>query len=37
MGSLDEAALYIAQSQDPATAREEMQAVLDRVLTGITI
>jgi AcrR family transcriptional regulator len=37
MGSLDEAALYIAQSADPAQAREQMQAVLDRILTGITV
>ena len=36
MGSLDEAALYIAQSADPATARSEMQAVLDTILRGIT-
>ena len=36
MGALDEAALYIAQSGDPATARSEMQAVLDNILTGIT-
>jgi AcrR family transcriptional regulator len=36
MGSLDEAALYIAQSPDPATARVEMQAVLDNILAGIT-
>jgi AcrR family transcriptional regulator len=37
MGALDEAALYIAQSADPVVAREQMQAVLDRVLTGITV
>ena len=37
MGSLDEAALYIAQSPDPVTAREEMQTVLDNILTGITV
>ena len=36
MGSLDEAALYIAQSGDPVRAREEMQTVLDNILTGIT-
>ena len=36
MGSLDEAALYIAQSADPTTARSEMQAVLDTILSGIT-
>lgn len=37
MGSLDEAALYIAQSEDPAQAREDMQTVLDNILTGITV
>jgi AcrR family transcriptional regulator len=36
MGSLDEAALYIAQSADPVVARSEMQTVLDNILTGIT-
>ncbi len=36
MGALDEAALYIAQSDDPAQARVEMQAVLDTVLDGLT-
>lgn len=35
VGALDEAALYIAQSPDPIQAREEMQAVLDRVLDGL--
>lgn len=37
MGSLDEAALYIAQSADPVLARSEMQVVLDNILTGITV
>jgi AcrR family transcriptional regulator len=37
MGALDEAALYIAQSEDPTQARLEMQAVLDRLVDGITI
>ena len=36
MGSLDEAALYIAQSPNPVEAREQMQTVLDNILTGIT-
>jgi AcrR family transcriptional regulator len=37
MGALDEAALYIAQSTDPTQARLEMQAVLDRLIEGVTI
>jgi AcrR family transcriptional regulator len=37
MGALDEAALYIAQSTDPKQARLEMQAVLDRLIEGVTI
>jgi AcrR family transcriptional regulator len=37
MGALDEAALYIAQSADPAQARVEMEAVLAAMIDGITV
>jgi hypothetical protein len=35
VGALDEAALYVARAEDPAAARAEMEAVLDRVLDGL--
>jgi AcrR family transcriptional regulator len=35
VGAIDEAALYIAQSAEPAEARVEMQAALQRLLTGM--
>jgi AcrR family transcriptional regulator len=35
IGALDEAALYIARADDPATARAEMGAVLRRLLSGL--
>jgi AcrR family transcriptional regulator len=36
MGASDEAAMYVAESADPAAARAEMIEVLDGVLDGIT-
>jgi AcrR family transcriptional regulator len=36
MGASDEAAMYVAESADPARARAEMIEVLDGVLDGIT-
>ncbi|WP_225438289.1 TetR/AcrR family transcriptional regulator [Candidatus Frankia nodulisporulans] len=36
MGASDEAALYIARADDPATARAEMTAALDHLLDGLT-
>ena len=35
VGAIDEAALYIAQSAEPVAARVEMQAALQRLLTGL--
>jgi AcrR family transcriptional regulator len=35
IGALDEAALYIAQADDPATARAEAGAVLRRLVTAL--
>jgi hypothetical protein len=35
MGALDEAALYVAQAADPATARAEAAAVLRRLETAL--
>jgi AcrR family transcriptional regulator len=36
MGAGDEAALYVAESTDPALAREEMIEVLDQLIAGVT-
>jgi len=36
VGALDEAALYVARSDDPASARVEAMAVLDQLLDGLT-
>ena len=36
IGALDECALYIAQAEDPAAAREQCAAIFDRILRGIT-
>ncbi len=35
VGALDEAALYVARADDPATAREEMGAVVHRLVDGL--
>jgi hypothetical protein len=35
IGALDEAALYVARSEDRTTARSEMDGVLGRLLTGL--
>jgi AcrR family transcriptional regulator len=35
IGALDECALYIAQAEDPAAAREQCAAIFDRILRGI--
>jgi AcrR family transcriptional regulator len=35
IGALDEAALYIARAEDPRGARADMEAVLDRLLSGL--
>jgi len=35
VSAVDEAALYIAQAPDPATARTEMRAALQRMLAGL--
>ena len=34
-GALDEAALHVAEAADPAAARAETLAVLDRLLDGL--
>jgi AcrR family transcriptional regulator len=36
MGASDEAAMYVAESADPAAARAEMIEVLDGLITGMT-
>jgi hypothetical protein len=36
IGALDECALYIAQAEDPAAAREQCAAIFDRILRSIT-
>jgi hypothetical protein len=36
IGALDECALYIAQAEDPPTARAECVAIIDRILRSIT-
>jgi AcrR family transcriptional regulator len=35
VGALDEAALYVARAEDRATARDEMAAVLERLIEGL--
>jgi AcrR family transcriptional regulator len=35
IGALDEAALYVARADDPAVARDEMRAVLRRLVRGL--
>ncbi len=35
LGALDEAALYVARSEDPEAAREDMYAVCERIVAGI--
>jgi AcrR family transcriptional regulator len=35
VGALDEAALYVARADDPATAREEMGIVVHRLVDGL--
>ena len=36
IGALNECALYVASTEDPATAREQCAAIFDRILRGIT-
>jgi AcrR family transcriptional regulator len=36
IGALDEAALYVARAEDRATARTEMDGVLERLVTGLS-
>ena len=35
MGALNESALYVARAEDPATAREQCVAILDRILGSL--
>ena len=35
IGALNECALYVARAEDPAAAREQCVAVLDRILNGL--
>src|SRR5689334_20135959 len=35
IGALNESALYVARAEDPAAAREECVAILDRILRGL--
>jgi len=37
MGAGDEAALYVAEAADHRRAREEMVAVLDQLIAGVTV
>ncbi len=37
IGALDEAALYLARALDPVAARAEMQQVLDRLITALSL
>ena len=37
LGALDGASIYIAQSEDVQTARQEMGASLDRLLDGLRV
>jgi hypothetical protein len=36
MGAVDEAALYVATADDPAAARVEVGAVLDRLISSLS-
>jgi Tetracyclin repressor-like, C-terminal domain len=36
IGALDEAALYVARAEDPAAARHQCAAIIDRILRSIT-
>jgi AcrR family transcriptional regulator len=36
LGALDECALYVARAEDPAAARQECTAILQRLLDGLT-
>ena len=36
VGALNESALYVARAEDPAAAREQCVAILDRILHGLT-
>jgi hypothetical protein len=35
IGALNESALYVARAENPAAAREECVAILDRILRGL--
>jgi AcrR family transcriptional regulator len=35
LGALDEGALYVARAQDPATARSEVEIVVNRLIDGL--
>jgi AcrR family transcriptional regulator len=35
LGAIDEGALYIARSQDPGTARAEVEQIVDRLIAGL--
>jgi hypothetical protein len=35
LGALDEGALLVARAADPATARAEVEEVIDRLLDGL--
>ena len=35
IGALDEAALYVAQADDPAAARQEMDVVVVQLITAL--
>jgi AcrR family transcriptional regulator len=37
IGALNESALYVARAEDPAAAREQCVAILDRILHGLMI
>ncbi|MET7422987.1 TetR/AcrR family transcriptional regulator [Dactylosporangium sp. NPDC005555] len=37
IGALDEAALYLAQAEDPVRARQEIGAVLDRLIDSLAV
>jgi hypothetical protein len=36
VGALNESALYIARAEDPAEAREQCAAILDKILRSLT-
>ena len=37
IGALDEAALYLARAEDPARARREVGAVIDRLVQSLAV